>query len=332
MIRQNALWTTIGATCLCLMAAASPADDVVRTNLHVWLDASDHNADGVQEVGAGTTWRNKADSGVMHDATLAAGGDGPAPAWSGNGTVASPYAVQFRFAGRNSGGYAAVANSTGGADLDTPVYSYEGWGRRNGVGGNGSAQHGALIAHCAPQGWGVGGLNYTHGVCAPMAAQVLFAEGGNPAVDAPLPNSTGVFTTTGYHHFVLTRAGDGAKDSAFYLDGVLQGQFETASTNASTGTSPLTVGGRVSSASEAADYFLDCDIAVVRIYTAAISAAEAAQNFSAQAARFGLAAVVERRARCVGGTVADVARGGTMIPLFSGIRGPCGHNNNQVGR
>lgn len=284
---QTTARMVIGTAALLLMATASSPAEVVRTNLRLWLDAGDHNADGVQDLGAGTTWHNKANTGTTHDATLTQGGDGPSPSWGGNGTVASPYAVQFRFVDRYNGGYALVANSAGGTDLDTCVFTYEVWARRNGVGSNGAEQYGALIAHCASQGWGIGGINYTHAACAPMVAGELFGEGGNPVVDSPFPKSAGVFATTRYHHIVLTRAGDGPTDSAFYLDGVLLGRFKTESTNANTDASSLTVGGRLYSPSRPADYFLDCDIAIVRVYGTVLSTAEVLQNYSVEASRFG---------------------------------------------
>lgn len=285
------MFTIVVIVTALLPAAATVAlGDVVQANLCLWLDAADHNADGRVELGSGNVWRNKATTGVLHDATLVAGGEGPAPAWAGSGTLASPYAVQFRFNDMHNGGYALVAHSAGGTDLDTTVYTYEVWARRNGAGGNGTGRHGALIAHCASQGWGPGGLNYCHAAIAPLGAQELFAEGGDPAIDTPLPHSAGALAAAWFHHIMLTRAGDGPDQSAFYLDGVLRGRFKTGSVRAGRNTAPLTIGGRFWSAAYPADYFLDCDIAVVRVYTAALSAAEVEQNFRAEAARFGLSA------------------------------------------
>jgi hypothetical protein len=282
-------WTIIGAVAACLVAAMPvTAADVVSANLRVWLDAGDHDADGVQGLGVGTVWRNKADTGSMHDATLLNGGDGPVPAWAGDGSLRSPYAVQFRNVSRFSGGYAAVANSTAGTALDTCVYTYEVWVRRNGVGGSGESHHGAIIAHGGAEGWGVGGMNYNHGPELELGAQAFFAEGGNPSLDAAYPGSARLFTTDRFHHIVFTRAGDGPSDSAFYYNGLLRGQFRTSSSNAATGSCPLTVGGRICDRSGAADYFLDCDIAVVRVYTAALAETDVATNFSAEAPRFGL--------------------------------------------
>jgi hypothetical protein len=296
MNRQIMTHVVIAATAFWLTATDSAPAQIVQANLRLWLDAGDHNADGVQKLGAGTVWRNKAGTGGTHNATLTYGADGPAPTWAGNGTAASPYAVQFRFRGDFRGGYAVVDNSARGTPLDTRVFTYEVWARRSGVGSNEPAECGALIAHCASQGGGIGGIYYTHKAFPPMAAGDLFDESGEPAVKSPFPQSAGVFTTGGFHHIVLTRGGDGDADSAFYCDGALRGRFKTGSTDAGTDASPLTIGGRLGTSVGSADYCLDCDIAVVRVYSTALTGAEVLRNFSAEAPRFGLAANVGRRA------------------------------------
>jgi hypothetical protein len=285
----------VGVWTLCLTANASSAADIVRANLRVWLDAGDHNADGAQELGSGKLWRNKANTGAVHDASLAVGGEGPAPTWSGNGTPTSPFAVQFRFIGKNDGGYAVIANSAAGSDLDAVVFTYEIWARRNGIGGNGLAHFGALITHSAPAVGGNGGINYTHGPDGQTPARALFDEsGGKAPIDTPLPKSAGVFSAAGYHHFVFARAGDGTQDSAFYVDGVLLGRFKTESTKDGTEDAPVCLGGRSFSPKSPADYFLDCDIAIARIYAAALADADVTQNYSAEAARFGRAKSADR--------------------------------------
>jgi hypothetical protein len=285
MNRQTMTRTIVGATALWLMAAASAPAEVVRSNLRVWLDAGDHNADGVQQLGAGTRWRNKAPTGSSHDATLTQSNDGPRPAWAGNGTVASPYAVQFHFIGSFRGGYAVVANSAGGTDMDTPVFTYEVWTRRSGVGASEPGENGTLIAR---GGAGVGGIHYAHKASAHMAARELFCQGGDPVVQSWFPKSAGTFATGGFQQIVFTRAGNGDAQSAFYLNGVLRGRFKTEGSKEHTDTWPLTIAGRLAASPSSADNFLECDVAVVRVYATALTDTEVRQNFVAEASRFGV--------------------------------------------
>jgi hypothetical protein len=233
MNREKMMWCLLIGVVVLLMPVASARATVVTSNLAVWLDAADADGNGVRGLGTGTTWANLAPSGNVHNTTLAAAGSGSVPTWVGDGSSGNPYRVQIRYASNNNGGYAIVGNSGGGSSMDTQTYSYEIWARRNGVGSDGG--FGALIGHnheADTDGSGNGTLWYRPAAwnSYPPVDQYYFdVEGGNPTVHTQLPNGTGVFSDVGYHQYVVTRAGDGTTDTAFYIDGVLQGTCQTTS-------------------------------------------------------------------------------------------------------
>jgi hypothetical protein len=278
-----------------LAITANVSADVVTNNLAVWLDAADYNADGVAGMGTGSTWKNLAATGSTYNATLAADGTGSLPVWAGNGTAGNPYRVEFRYANNMNGGYATIANSNGGSTLDTGVFTYEIWARRNGVGAD--TGFGSLIGHATSDaGSGNGGIYH-------RPDDNFYSLGGNPGAWAQFPSSAGDFATTGYHQIVLARAGDGNADSAYYLDGELQGTFQSSS-NTSV-DSLLTIAARdwVSGGTTYHDWNMDMDVAGVRVYTAALSGSDVLQNFQA------------------GISVATIPEPGSLILVASGAAG-----------
>ena len=202
----------MGVVALCLIASAPAQADVVTSNLAVWLDAADYNGSGVAGVGSGTAWTNLAGTGATYNGTLATVGSGPGPAWSGTGTSADPYRVQFRPVSDSNGPLVTIANSGLGSPLDTGVFTYEIWARRDGAGtadfGSGVTA-GALIDHnTVDAGQGNGGIIWK-GTDSSNYLETLGGS-GSPSV-FQFPGSSNVFTKTQYDQFVFTRAGDGLR-------------------------------------------------------------------------------------------------------------------------
>jgi hypothetical protein len=286
MIRQKMiLCVAIGVTALSAMAASSAYATVVTSNLAVWLDAADYNGDGVAGTGTGTTWKNLAATGSTYDATLAAAGSGPGPGWAGTGTTLDPYRLQFRPVSDENGPIVTVKNSGLGSALDTSVYTYEIWARRNGVGTATDPAHwpsgyssGRLIGHgTIDAGQGNGGIHFM-GSDTESTLKVWTGTATAPwtTTEYTIPGSGNVFTKDAYHQFVLTRAGNGATDTNFYVDGVLKGSFACGS-NASNAL--LAIGAREWLVGS--DFRMDMDVAGARVYTAALSGTDVAQNFAA---------------------------------------------------
>ena len=284
------------AAMVAFAAASVQAAGIVDTNLLLHFDAADADGDGVAGLGAGTTWANKAGTGATFNGGLYvnAGHPGIMPAWAGSGTVADPYTLQFREPGagdNRASGFVAVDNTyTAGNALDIQTYTYESWVKIARPEGGGS-DLGTFISHntnAAGQGNSVLAYNVSvagGGVIPGLVPEGLWYQGGGINGMA-LPNSSGVAALSGYHHVVLARAGGGATDTAWYLDGVLQGTFQTDS--GPSVDAYLTIGARSWNTLEAAN-FLDtpnADIAVVRVYGAALSAADVSQNFAAERSLF----------------------------------------------
>jgi hypothetical protein len=300
------VWSLFFGVAAVLLLSAIPAHaaGIVTSNMLLQLDAANADgAGGAGHLGSGTNWSNLASAtGSTYDGTLltTTGHNGIMPAWGGSGTPADPYCLQFRIptpSGNRDTGFVAVNNTyTTGNALDTTTYTYEVWVKNYGPGNGhdavdfGEGNLGALISHntnAAGQGMGVlyysgsggGGLYNT-------PVNGMFYQGGAENGD-PLPNSTGVATLTGYHQVVFTRDGSLASDnSSFYLDGVLQGTLQTDSGPAV--DSFLTIGccswGALSANNCIAG--LNSDIGVVRVYGAALTGAEVAQNYAADIGRF----------------------------------------------
>lgn len=300
MSRRNLVWSVVTiAAATVLIAANSAKADVVAGSL-LYLDAADADGNGVKAVGSGTTWVNKATTGATYNGTLGiCQSNATLPAWAGTGTTSDPYTLQFRFpdgAGSRTTGYVAVDNSyTSGNIFDTPTYTYEVWTKINGAGNGYDANIGSglgtLIGHnTSAAGQGRGNLAYNTTSATATYTNGLWTQGGSNDVTA-LPNSAGVAAVSGYHQIVLARGGDGSTDSAWYLDGVLQGTLQT-STSASV-DSYLTIGCRSWGMS---NNFIDCpnaDISIARVYGTALTAAEVLQNYNADCATFGLSSVPE---------------------------------------
>ena len=259
-------------------------------SLLVWLDAADYDNDGNPGLGSGTAWSNKAATGATHDATLTKrdlGGSPSVPTWGGTGTW-NPYHLEFRHLYDDAqGGYAVVANSGAPSALDTQVFTYEVWARRNGAGSL-AIGSGALIAHSG-NWWGNGGIYWSRDGYVPVPADSFYHQGGpyppspTPYGDAAFPNSAGDFTTIGYNHIAYTRSGSGANDTAYYLDGVLQGTFQ--SNSETSGVHPLGIGARTFAGGNTG-FFMDYDLATARVYDRPLIEAEIVQNFDAEKSRF----------------------------------------------
>jgi hypothetical protein len=292
MLRQKTVWSVVFVVAaVVLMATTSAQADVVSGSL-LYLDAA--NADGAGHLGSGLTWTNLASTGSTYNGSLYVnqGYNGTLPVWAGSGTVADPYTLQFRASGTNSRdtGFVAINNSyTTGNALDIQTYTYETWEKIVGPGGGPDGALGVFIAHNTnASGQGNGSIAYngtTSGNVPGLVTNGLWTQGGSNNGMA-LPNSSGVAALSGYHHVVLARAGGGATDTAWYLDGVLQGTFQTDS--GPSVDSYLTIGARGWGSLEGAN-FLDgpnADIAIVRVYGSALTGGDVLQNYNADVGRF----------------------------------------------
>ena len=174
------------------------------------------------------------------------------------------------------------------------AFTYEVWARVTGP-GTGYGGSSCLIGHnTSSAGQGNGSIDYLATADSAnfpgITANSLFSQGG--AVTATqFPNSTGALGTNGtngFHQLVFTRTDGSASGSAFYLDGVLQGTFQTDS--ASSDSADVTIGATSwGSSSSHITMFLNGDISIARIYGAALTGSQVIQNFDANGARFGFA-------------------------------------------
>jgi hypothetical protein len=260
------------------MKAVADAPIVTR-NLVAYFDAG-NAGNGVGILGSGS-WENLASNGVNHDATLVG-----ATTWGGTGTPNDPFVVQFRQSApysfpSSAEAYAKVANSGSGTELDSSVYTYEVWAKIVGPGtGQGNSyqffDQGALVSHANTDGPGNGTLSYTVGGSWQAAPDTLYGGSSYVPAETSLPNSNGIIGDGEMHHIVLTRAGDGSNDTAWYLDGVLMGTFQTA---AGPSDAQVVIAGR-NRGGTVFDQGANVDIAQVRIYNAALTVAEVLQNYN----------------------------------------------------
>lgn len=260
------------------MQAVSHAPVVTR-NLVAHFDAG-NAGNGIGQLGSGS-WDNLAGTGINHDATLVG-----SAGWAGTGAPEDPFVVQFRQSApysfpSSAEAYAKVANSGSGSELDTSIYTYEVWAKIIGPGtGQGNTtqffEQGALVSHAHSGGAGNGTLSYTLGGSWQAAPDSLFAGSSYVPAETSLPNSNGIIGDGQMHHIVLSRAGDGPEDTAWYLDGILMGTFQTV---AGPSDAQLVIAGRNRGGS-VFDQGANVDIAQVRIYNDALTETEVLQNFS----------------------------------------------------
>ena len=315
MSRRNLVWSVAIIVAAAVLTAVNFARaDVVAGSL-LYLDAADADGNGVKGAASGTAWANKGSLSNTYDATVAAAGNGTV-AWAGAGGTSNPYTLQVRpGSGIIDGGYARVNNtSTTGNSLDRTVYTYEVWAKINGNGSDTTGGlytgGGTLIGHNnGGTGQGNGSIGYAvtaDNQSLGFQANSLYTQSGAAsglaAYQYTYPNSTDL-VGTGYHQVVLARAGAGATETAWYLDGVLKGTFQTAS-NASE-NSLFMIGGRHwlnSNGSDHYDMFADADISIARVYGRALTGAEVSQNFAADCGTFGLSQTPEPSTMLLGVT------------------------------
>ena len=241
--------------------------DIVTDNLVLYLDAG-NAANGVGVQGSGNIWNNQSGTAINHDATLTGSAD-----WQGTGTPADPFVMRF---GENGMGYGSVANSDAvGSDLDLTVFTYEIWANILGSPWQPHASHpgeGYLMGHSSYVPEGNGTISYD-----PNGLH----SGGGDFPGTVFPGSTDL-EGTGMHHIVFARAGDGPTDSTWYLDGVLQATFhsDSAPTDPTNGPYDFSIGARKKWFTSY-EMGADADIAQVRVYSAALTAAEVLQNYNA---------------------------------------------------
>lgn len=278
MLRQRMVWSVaIAVAAVLSMEATSAKADVVGGSL-LYLDAADCSGSGVAGLGSGTTWVNKGSLGASYDGLVTSVGLG-STAWAGDGTTSNPYTLQVRHGngGSDSAGFVQVQNSyTTGNALDNTVYTYEIWTKINGTNG-GSNGVGVMMSHNTnASGQGNGSLGYS------VVDNYLWMQGGSNSGSA-LPNSTDL-VGTGYHQIVLTRAGDGASDMNWYLDGALKGTFQSDA-NASV-DAWFTIG--CQSWASRFTTGADMDVAIARVYGRALTGSEVLQNFDADCGTFAI--------------------------------------------
>jgi hypothetical protein len=281
MARLRSLKLAIAVLAIATMASASARADIVTDNLLLHFDAG-NAGNGIGVLGSGASWIDLSGSATNHDASLVG-----SAAWAGTGATNDPFVVRLTQTSplsfpSSAQGYAAVSNSGAFSDLDTTVFTYEVWAKITGPGtgqGNSSQffEQGALISHAAGGGGGNGMINYTSGGSWQAAPDSLYGGDSSTPVEAVFPNSNGIIGDGLMHHIVLTRSGDGAADTTWYLDGILKGSFQTASSDSD---AQLLIGARHRQAFYY-DQGANADIAQVRVYGVPLTGAEVLQNFSA---------------------------------------------------
>ena len=284
MFRQKISW------CLCpvvmvvaLLSTASAPAGIVTGDLLLYLDAGDADGDNIAGVGTNySVWKNKAHTGATYDATPQGN-----VVWDGDGSPANPFVMRFIQTEpfnypASAQGYAKVANSGSGSDLDRSVFTYEVWAEINGPGsgqGNTSMffENAALISHGGVYDGGNGMINYTLTGSWQAPEDTLYCGDQWTPVEKVLPGSNGLIGDGLMHHIVLTRGGDGDTDTAWYLDGVLKGTFQSPSAASDV---LMTIAARNRWGS-VYDQGSNADIALVRVYGDTLSEEEVLQNFNA---------------------------------------------------
>ena len=256
------------AAIILLVSVSSQADaTIVTDNLVLHVDAGNSN-NGVGVLGSTNTWVNLSGTAANHDATLVGWAN-----WEGTGTPADPFVMRF---GENGAGHGTVANSDAvGSDLDLTVFTYEIWANILGSPWVPHGSHpgeGVLMSHGGYVNEGNGSISYD--------PSGLHSNGG-AFPGTVYPTSTDL-TGTGMHHIVFARAGNGATDSTWYLDGVLQGaafQSDSALTDTTNGPYPFTLGARKKWFT-AYEMGANAAVAQARVYSDALTAAEVLQNYN----------------------------------------------------
>ena len=293
----------LGACVSIGLAAGAPAAVVNDASLILWLDARDTDGDGTPNAPSGTTWANKQNPGT-YDATLMQQGSVSLPQWAGNGNPGGDNAYHLKFdvadapaVGDNNGNFAVVAGSGVGSPFDDTTFTYELWVRRTGVDNSGGKVGGVLASHFSPTGNPKASVWYTNsghdftGTIIPPDSLYANQSAGSPNTFA-FPNSSGDFNLSSgdFDHIVYTRVGNGANQSAYYHNGVLQGTFETADGGAFDADSLLTLGAErlsglddpVPGSQPFVRAFMDFDFGTFRYYNRPLSASEVVQNFNAE--------------------------------------------------
>jgi hypothetical protein len=287
MSRQKMLCGLVLCAAAVVMLGAVPAHaaGVATTGLAVWLDAADFDADTVPGLGAGTVWSNKVLTRPQNSGTLMTTGSGTAT-WAGSGTVADPYQIQLRQGAGDTGGLVQVENSYDTAPSDigpTQTFTREVWMKTAGLSTTGGEIWGQN---------GSGAGNGPGGICQD-ATGALKWQGASTNQDL------GVNLASTWHQYVVTRAGSGASDTVFYMDGVqvgaafasgwidpnagagsIGGFLALGAIDYTTGTTPVHTG------------FNNIDVGVARDYIVALSASDVLGNYNADRGTFGLPAAV----------------------------------------
>ena len=256
-------------TVMALMAISVQVNaDIVTNNLVLHLDAGNAGNAYGELGGPGPIWQNKSGTATNHDTTVVGWAN-----WEGTGTPADPFVMRF---GESGMGYASVANSDAvGSDLDLTVFTYEIWANILGSPWIPHASHpgeGYLMGHSSYVPEGNGSISYD--------PNGLHSDGGN-FPGTVFPTSTDL-EGTGMHHIVFARAGAGATDSTWYLDGVLQGaafQSDSAPTDPTSGPYEFTLGARKKWFT-AYEMGANAAVAQVRVYSDALTGAEVLQNYN----------------------------------------------------
>lgn len=279
--------SVIAITAFFLMAVASAPAAIVTDNLLLHYDAGDADGDGTPGVGTTAVWTNKAPTGATHNGTLVG-----SVVWGGTGTPGDPYLLHvvqtppYAYPSPAQG-YVKVDNTTGPGDLSRTVYTYETWAEIVGPGtgeGNSSMfyENATLMGHNGTGYVGNGGIHYTLTGSWQAPADCLY--GGNAIPDEkPLPGSSGLIADGTLHHIVLTRAGDGPNDTAWYLDGTPMGTLQTPSSTDIDGDTWGGIDFIIGARRRGWQYYdmaASADFAQVRVYGDVLTPAEVLQNFN----------------------------------------------------
>jgi hypothetical protein len=289
MMRRTLVWKVAALALAMGVATSSLKAQVVTNGLTLYLDAADSQGTGANGLGSGATWVNKAPTGSTYNGDLGLAGAAAGPNWIGNGTVASPYALQLQSGPTpSSGDYVEIENSyTAGNALDSTTFTYEIWAQITGP-GTAKPGGGGLMYHSTnAAGQGNGAIGYI-----PPASQgglggvgwVPATPGGDLGSIWNFPNSAGHASPDGYHQIVLTRTDGSATGTSWYLDGTLMGKFQSDSNQSADAF--FDIGDRNYGGSH--DIFADANVSIARVYNTALTTTQVDQNFNANAARFGL--------------------------------------------
>lgn len=231
--------------------AGVPAASVITTNLLVYYDAGNSSS----YSGSGTSWYDLSGNGKT--ATLT---NGPTYTSSDGGAI--------QFDGTND--YVVVPQFND----STSDFTIEAWVRTATIGADNKTIWGHHTSGYGPR-IEIDGSTYGHN------RQIRFLHGTNTAWYWTEDYTGSIISDNAWYHIAATWSGTGDNYARIYVNSTEENSAYHSGTYATSLNAVPSIG------SSAGQYWPG-RVAIVRFYTAALSATEVAQNYNAEKSRFGM--------------------------------------------